>query len=586
MKRWILFAIVVLAAATLTAQPIDTAKFRINFTPQLMNFPKFNSNAEILDTNTHSVTFDYYIVPQRQELSFEPSPLKPAKLPKEVMQRLYRNFLKVGFGYPVTPLVQLNVHNFDNRKYSYGLNVNHFSAWAPQIGKKMKEYPYAPVSDTKAQFFFKRFFRNQTLYSSAGYNHQLATLYGIVKTDTTFNYDPYYTKDYKDSLNNSFHHAYATVGIHSNYVLEDRRLKYDFRLDYDFIYNFRKDMENHVAISSYLSYDARFLKISGFQNYRIDINVDYYNNKWGNETSLSNFTNNSFQVEFVPKAQFTIEEYHLLVGAGIPIAHSTLSEKALFPIYPVVELQLGLVPKMMNIYVGLDGKTEFNSLESLLYENPYVKPNLDSLRFTRTQIAVYGGIKGNIVRKLNYHISARYELRKDMAFFLVDTTAPLYNQFNVIYSEKANVLNVCANLNWEVVNQLFLNLEGNYNGYYGLSIEKPWYKPTWEVSFDGKYFHKELFMIDFNFDLSFDRWAYSPLGGDNYYIKKMKPLLNFGLGFEYFISKQFSAFATVNNLVGQHYAKFYDFKSFGVNVLFGVTYSFGDESLMNKRKRR
>ncbi len=540
MKRWLIFSIITFIFVVVNAQATDTAKFRLNFTPQLSNFQKFNENAVIVDTTTSKVKFDYYIVPQRQDLPFDPSPLQPAKLPKEVMKRLYRNFVKVGFGYPITPLAQLNIHNFDNRKRSLGLNVNHFSAWAPQIGKKMKEYLYAPVIDTKVNFFFNRFFRSQTLYSSVGYNHEYANRYGIIKTDTTVNYDPFYERDYADSINNSFHHAYATVGIRSNYTQDERRLKQDVRLDYNFIYTFNKDMENHIAVKSFLAYDNKFSRLSGYQRYRIDINAEYMNNQWGNEDSLTMPTEHSFQVELRPQAQFTLEEYHFKIGLGIPIIHTNRSEKMRVPIYPIAEVQLGLVPKMMNLYLGVDGKTEFNTLRSLLYENPFVKPGLDSLKFTRNQIAVYSGIKGNIVGKLNYHISARYEFKKDMPFFFVDTTAALYNQFDVIYSEKANVLNVCANLNWEVINQLFLNLEANYNGYYGLSIDKPWYKPAWEVIFDGKYFYQDKFMVDLNFNLSFGRWAYHPLGGDNYYIAKMKPMLNFGVGFEYFISKRFS----------------------------------------------
>ncbi len=582
MKRWTFLVVIAMVITTAVSQPIDTAKFRINFTPQLMSFPKMNSQAEILDTATQTVDFEYYITPQRQDVTFEPSPLEAAKLPKEVMDRLYRNYLKVGFGYPITPLAQLNIHNSDNRKVSLGLNANHYSAWAKPIGKTMKKYPYAPMSDTKTHLFFKRFYKNQTLYADLGYNHQLAHRYGIVQTDTTVNYQPFFEKEYRDSLNNSFHHAYATVGIRSNYVLEDRQLKQDVRLDYDFIRTVHKDMENHIALHSYLSYDARFLRLTGHQNYRIDINVDYINNKWGNASPLIETTDNSFQVELRPKAQFSLGEYHLSVGVGIPIIHSTLYEKAQVPIYPIAELQLGLVPKMMDLYFGIDGKTEFNTLESLLYENPFLKPNIDSLRFTKNQFAVYGGLKGNIVKKLNYHISARYELKSDMPFFFVDTTTQLYNQFDVVYSEKANVLNLRASLNWEVINTIFLNLEGRYNGYYGLTIDKPWYKPSWEVIFDGKYYHKDKFVVDVNCNLSFGRWAYHPLGGDNYYLAIMKPLLNFGVGFEYFLSPQLSAFASVNNLAGQHYAKFYDFKSFGVNALLGITYSFGKGSLKRR----
>lgn len=606
MKRYFSLTVLMLQLCALSAQPIDTARFNVDYTPVIMGLNKLNQGTVLVDSGRQKVNFNYYIMPQRVDLSFTPSQVKPAKLQADVMKRLYRNFLRVGFGYPVTPLAQLSMHNFDNRKFSYGLNFNHFSSWAPQIGKKMKNYAYAPTSDTKAHLFFNRFFRHQTLYSSVGYNHKLAHLFGFNKE---LGYDDYfYSKEYQDTLKNDFHHLYAEIGIRSNHVLEDRRLKQDVRLNYDFIHTRRKDMEHAISLNSYLAYDARFLKLNGSQNYRADINFDYFNNSWGNipKDSLGVATRNTFLFEIKPTVNFTINEYHVILGVGLPIAQSTLQNKLLIPVYPVAELQLGLVPKIMNVYVGVDGKTEFNSLKNLLFENPYLNTSIDSLRFTRTPISVYGGIKGNLVKKLNYRISARYSYTKDMPLFMIDTAALLKNQFNVVYTD-ANILNVCANINWQVLDQLYINLDANYWGYYGLTnVEHAWHKPSFEFSLGGTYFHKDKFLIDVNMDLGFDRWAFMPLQAsedaipqepgsteppqptfdNDYVIAKMKPILNFGVGFEYFFSPQFSAFARINNLACQYYSKYYDFPSFGINALIGVTYSFGDESLKRQKKKK
>jgi hypothetical protein len=64
----------------------------------------------------------------------------------------------------------------------------------------------------------------------------------------------------------------------------------------------------------------------------------------------------------------------------------------------------------------------------------------------------------------------------------------------------------------------------------------------------------------------------------------MKPIVNFGAGFEYLISKRFSAFATIHNIAFQNYSKYYDFRSYGMNAVIGITYSFGDESLVNSKR--
>ena len=573
---------------SLEAQIIDTARFRLDYTPQLFNFSKINQQAVIVDTVSSEVNFDYYITPQRLDLTFAPSPLEPVKLSTDPMKRLYRNYLKMGFGYPVTPLIELAVHNPDNRRFSYGLNVHHFSSWADQIGKKMKNYAYAPTSNTKAHLFFNTFFRNQTLYSSVTYNHKLATLYGFHRDSLSYisDIERYYAKGYRDTLNNSYHHLRAEIGLRSNYVLEDKKIKQDVRLNYDLVSTFQKDMEHHIGIKSYYAYDARFLKISGSQNYKLDFNFDFFQNNFNSFDSLDKKTQDySLLVEFKPTMNFTVKEYHLLLGVGVPIAYNWHQGETRVPVYPVTELQLGLIKGILSIYAGVDGKTRFNSLQSLLAENPFVKSQLDSLRFTKSQVNVYGGVKGNLVKKLNYHIAARYAYEKDRHFFVLDTNSLLHNQFDVIY-QNVNTLNASFNMNWQVLSQLFLNLDANYWAYFfDRTDQVAWYSPQWSVAFTGRYVVKNKMIFDLNFDLQFGRKALVPHSTEGVYsIQTMKPILNFGAGFEYIISKRFSAFATINNIAFQNYSKYYDFRAYGMNAMVGVTYSFGDESLVNSKR--
>ena len=602
MKRVILTAAIVCIASWAFGQAIDTARFRLNFNPQLSNIQKINQQAVITDTIKETVKFDYYITPMQMDISFSPTPIKASKLTPEVGETVARNFIKVGFGYPLTPLLEFCAHNANNSKYSYGVNLHHFSSWAQPIGKKQKQYAYAPTSDTRVHLFLTTFFKEQTLYSSVDYNHELAHFYGygkdVLQAMGIYN-DSYYDKGYYDVIRNDFHHLKAEVGVRSNHLPGVKKLKQDVRLNYDFLYSHNKDMENHVGITSYFAYDSRFMKISGSQNYRLDFNFDYYNDRFNinnqdnlitnpdNETNIDPFFHaNAFKFELVPNMQFTIKEYHIKVGVGIPVLRS--NEVTRCPVYPVAEVQLGVVPGILSIYAGVDGKAEYNSMKDLLYENPYYNPSFKELDFTRTRINIYGGVKGNLAKKLNYHISARYAYVQDMAFFQLDPSALLHNKFMVIYND-VNRLNVCLNIAWEVIDHLSLNFEGNYNGYYfkkDSKLQYAWYKPSFDLGFDGKYTLKGKYIFDLNFKLEFGRWALAPrdekgnirldeFGDVSYQPTKMRPILDFGIGFEYLINKNFSAFATINNVGCQYYAKYYDFNSFGINALFGVTYSFG-----------
>ena len=617
MHRITFIAVILLCATALHAQVVDSAHLLIQYVPKLTNATKINDQAVIDDTLKEEVTYSYEISPQKPELNFNPAEIKVSKLNPEVRDVLYRNYIKLGFGYPITPLAELSMHNCQNTKYSYGLNFHHFSSWAQPIGKEQQQYAYAPTSDTRLHLFLNRFFRTQTLYSSVGYNHELANLYGYNRNWGIP--EQYYAKEYRDSIHNNFNHVYGEVGIRSNYTTEDKKFKEDVKIKYDFIHTYWKDMEHDAGLRAILAYDDRFLKISGYQHYQFDIDFDFYHNHWGDSVLIGTHEQrrvprltNSFKVEFRPTMHFTIKEYHLLLGVGVPVLMS--NSKTYCPVYPIAELQMGLVRGILSLYAGVDGKSEYNSLRSLLYENPYVKPQLDSLKFTRSQISIYGGVKGNIVKKLNYHISARYAYVKDYPFFILDTRSPLKNQFDVMYADKGSTLNVCANLSWEAINHLYLNLTANYWDFFFLHIdvpgighlEKPLYKPNWGIGFEGKYILKEKFIFDVNASIAFGRWALSPVTATdslgNTFIsgyelvndlkknsdgkKLMKPILNFGIGFEYLITKQLTAFAMVNNIGCQYASTYYNFNNFGINALVGVSYSFGNEPLKPAKKKK
>jgi hypothetical protein len=595
MKKILVVTISILFFHVAFSQPIDTARFRLDFTPRLQNFQKITQPAIIPDPPQASVDFEYEIVPQSIDFVSSPAPIKPVKLPGEVMKKLYRNFLKAGFGYPLTPLGELCIHNFDNTKFSYGLNVNHISGWAKPIGKLMKNYAYSPFSDTRTLVFLNTFFKNQTLYSSVGYNHEVAHLYGFNRQQIPDSLHYFYEKLHRDSLKNNFHHLRVEIGLRSNFLQADEHLKQDVRLNYDFLTTYKKDREHHIGLTSFFAYDFNLSKLNGFIRPQMDFNVDYFINNWYNAEQVFHTTYSSYKLEFVPTAKFVVKEYHIRLGLGLPIINSldiTMQGEAKCPVYPVAEVQLGVVPGILSIYAGIDGSIKYNSIKDLLYENPFLKSGLDSLRFTKTQFSVYGGIKGNLIKKMNYHISARYSHTNDMAFFILDTLSLLKNQFDVVYSD-VDLLNVCANINWQVVDRLYLNLEADYWGYFNLkSIEKAWYKPTWELAFSGKYYLKEKFIFDLNMKLGFgtyrpttaeEKSRMNPLNGIiNYTV--MKPVLNFGAGFEYLITKRFSCFAMLNNIGFQYFSKYYDFKNLGFNAIAGITYSFGDESLKRGKK--
>ncbi len=639
-KITVLLSIMLVCGASLQAQVVDSAQLLIKYVPKLANSNKINQQAVLKDTVVSDpIEFNYVIAPTKPALEFAAGDMQVGKLNPEVKERYYRNYIKLGFGYPITPLAELSMHNCQNSKYSYGLNFHHFSSWAPPIGKEQKKYAYAPTSDTRVHLFFNRIFKNYTLYSSIDYNHELANLYGYstdwVRPELYYNPEYYYSKEYRDSIKNNFNHVRAEVGFRSNYTADDKdhHFKEDVRVNYDFLHTSWKNMEHIVGLHGMFAYDEKFLKISGYQHYQLDMNIAYFNELWSDSTNMGTDgalmkrrSSNAFMFELKPTMSFSIREYHLMVGVGVPLINQYNKTKC--PVYPMAELQMGLIREVLNLYVGIDGKTEYTSLKKLLYENPYVKPNIDTLRFSKCQISIYGGVKGKITDKLNYHVSARYSYRRDLPFFMLDTASLLKNQFDVVYASKGTELDVNANLSWEAINHLYLTLNARYHDYFFLegydwfgsdiiTGGKPLYTPRWEIGFEGKYIFRNRFIFTANAKVGLDRWVVIPtwdpktdeygnpildfngneMGVLSYSVEndlrgngmgekgRVKPVLNFGVGFEYLITKQFTAFANINNIGCQYATNYYGFNNFGINAIVGITYSFGNEAIKPLRKK-
>ena len=146
---------------------------------------------------------------------------------------------------------------------------------------------------------------------------------------------------------------------------------------------------------------------------------------------------------------------------------------------------------------------------------------------------------------------------------------------------------------------------------------KPLYIPRWEIGFEGKYILKSRYIITANAKMGFNRWAVVPKGVpmfdeygnpmldwdgnpmlqfeyslendihrlENGEKSSVKPVLNFGVGFEYLITKQFTAFAQINNIGCRYATKYYGFNNFGINAIVGITYSFGNEAIKPLKKK-
>ena len=104
-------------------KPSIAESFKISMNPRIetQDLVKPEMNYSIMD----------YLIPT----SFEPQPIKPASIAGEPIEKLYRNFIRGGFGNYRTPYLEFFAGSLMSREFAFGAHLRHLSSG------EMKDHP-------------------------------------------------------------------------------------------------------------------------------------------------------------------------------------------------------------------------------------------------------------------------------------------------------------------------------------------------------------------------------------------------------------------------------------------------------------
>ena len=224
----------------------------------------------------------------------------------------------------------------------------------------------------------------------------------------------------------------------------------------------------------------------------------------------------------------------------------------------------------MKAYARIDGSKKVNSFRGLAGINPFIISTPEILN-TDKQFRILGGLTGN-VSGFNFNVEASYSYNENLPLFVNDTSTILQNKFQVIYDD-VNLLNIQGSIGLLKVNNLQARLVLALNSYIPKDQEKAWHLPSYEVGLDAGYTIKERFILNGYFMVLGSRYArdFDETGEISV---KLKPAVDLNLGFEYRITPKISAFVSVNNLLNQHYQRWYQYPVQGIQGMIGGKFSF------------
>jgi hypothetical protein len=260
----------------------------------------------------------------------------------------------------------------------------------------------------------------------------------------------------------------------------------------------------------------------------------------------------------------------LSVSAGVNVVNETdnVLDINRTKAYPV--LNVDVVPvRGLHVFAGWNGDLVRNTLRSLISENQWLGPNV-LIANTQKNSDIYAGVKGEVESGVNYEGKVSYTSYRNFYGFnnsYTDTT-----RFSVVYDGgKTNVLTISAQLGYNYNDIFKTSLKGSFYDYGVDRLEEAWHRPTATLNFTNALtVSKKLF-------ITADLYVLSGIKAKNFQSGKVSKLpaisdLNFKI--DYLLTRNFSAFIAINNLLGKEYQRYQYYPQQGINFIGGLSFSF------------
>jgi hypothetical protein len=463
------------------------------------------------------------------------------------LTKLYKDYLKLGVGNYGTVLAEAYINSLRSKKYSAGLYLQHQSSGG-KIKLENDKKVFAGYSDNEAVLFGNKFFKNSVLYGDLGITSNTVYQYGYNhELDTVLEKGDIRQKCFTAGFNAGFKSAHN----------DSSDLTYDFGVGYKFIQNRFDQSQGDFRLT------AEGSKL--YKNNIIGLKTNLLIFKPNDKLDTLGYSNTLFSLE--PYIVLTTPEYRL--QGGIDLIFENQFNKTSFYFYPDAELTINITKDVLAGFVGLKAYIMRHSYQSVVNENPFIRPEL-LIRNTNITSSVFGGFKGSLGSKASFIGKGEYTRSKYDYFFVNDTLNVLGNQFEIVY-DHTQKLNVSLEVNYDYSQSLAFMVRGNYNSYQLEKEAYAWNRPGFDFTFSTKYNLRNKILANIDLFTISKRYAKVLKGPETK--RELPGIFDINLGLEYRYTKILSMWLKLNNLAGSKYYLWNNYPSQGLNIMAGITYS-------------
>ncbi len=487
----------------------------------------------------------YGISSTKASTEYLPIAIKAVRIKDENIPKLYKSYVKAGFGNFSTPYGELFVNSLRSKKFTAGTHLKHLSSTGI-----IKNYGYPAYSDNDANVFAKKFFDRQFLEADVNFNRDVFHFYGYNLDDTVLT-----RKQTRQELN------YLDGSIRfRNFDLKKYSLDHNIGVKFYSQNDDFKHKESAFIADVEVGRDIE----SVYANLKMEF--DFSNQK---DTTKNEYKNNI--VKIGPSARMKFEKLQLDAGIDLVFANNGKSG-ADVSVYPDVKIEYPVVDNFVVFSAALKGDIRKNTLHTLLSENNFYVPQ-NGVANTQDKFDFQAGLRGTFSSRISYTSWVRYTNSNNAVFFVNDTSTIVDNTFKVLYDD-VDLLNIHGEIGYHTAERMRLVLRADYFGYSMTKLAEPWHKPSFTLGLTSKYNMAEKILISVDVFGSGIRKALVYDAADLPSAKELNGFADINLGLEYRYSKILSVYLNVNNIAAAKYARYYDYSLQRFQVLGGFTYSF------------
>ncbi|MDQ1803970.1 TonB-dependent receptor [Chryseobacterium sp. Chry.R1] len=491
------------------------------------------------------------------------------------------NYLQFGMGNFGKILGDANISKTLDNKLEVGADVHFLST----LGLK-REYAWdSKQSSATIGAFLNSYGEKGKFNLNAQYGLDNNRYYGIYALEPAADVD--LTQRVNQFKVNGYYDFY------SNEILNDVRVKSSFLKDHF------DAQENQASVLVNLSkHGVELSKNDILMN--ADLGVGLETVKTDFEIRDKN-SSNYFNATLDPKVTFTKGESYLMVGSSFAFLNGKNSSAIMEQVknnksywFPKAEFQVA-ASKEFKFYGGVDGGLKLNTYSDLLQQNPFILSD-QMLKPTETKYHFYAGLRGDIDETIKYDFSAGFGKMRDILFFKANdlfnndftlnrSAYNFANTFSAIYDD-GNVSDIKGSIQYFPLANLVLDAELRFTKYNLKNYDNIYNVPLFNASIGAKYsmLDKKL-LLGFKGIFASDRTtnSYSIEGVANPAMMyqstentndKVGGYADLNLSAEYKFHKNFSIFATGNNLLNSNYQTYKGYKVLGAQILGGVKITF------------